>query len=121
MNKIALALASVVVLAASSSMATEAWKVVEGPHGSVTGLWSVAFSGDRISGAADMFGARGQSTKYRLAGKLEAGVYTAQRLSPSDGVMCMYRGARRFDGVIAGTAICGGQSGPWSAVPVKKK
>jgi hypothetical protein len=121
MKNSAVALALTAILAASPSMAAEAWKVVEGPRGTVKGMWRVEFEGDRISGAADMFGAQGQSSKYRLAGKLEAGVYTAQRLSPSDGVMCMYRGAKRLDGAIAGTAICGGQSGPWTAEPVKNK
>lgn len=120
MKKIALALASVAILAASSCMASEAWRVVEGPRGTVKGMWSVIVSGAQISGAADMFGARGQKLKYGLAGKLEAGFYTAQRVSPSDGAMCLYRGAKRLDGAIAGTAICGGQSGPWLAEPINK-
>lgn len=120
MQRTALTLTLTAALGAGAASATEAWKVVEGAHGGGKGVWSVTVSGDRLSGNADMFGPRGQPLKYRLIGKLENGVYTAQRVSPSDGVDCMYRGTKRLDGAISGAAICGAQTGVWTVEPSRK-
>ncbi|MGA8169667.1 MAG: hypothetical protein WB816_02335 [Methylocystis sp.] len=103
---------SLAILAASSAQAGQVWKVAEGANGNLKGSWTITATGGQIQGSATMSNG-GQSVTYFVAGALANGVYTLQRVSPSDNTNCTYRGQPNPDGSIAGMANCNGQSNPW--------
>lgn len=105
---------------ATPAAASETWNVVEGPLGAQKGSWNVMIEGADLAGQATMSGAHGAPITYSVTGKIEKGVYSLKRQTPSDHVDCVYRGEMKGDGSIAGSSMCAGVHGPWIARPAKK-
>ncbi len=92
----------------------EVWVVTEGTNAPARGTWQIASNGGDLSGSADMINAKGQHVTFKLSGTLRNDQYSLQRISPSDGSVCVYRGAMKEPGKIAGSAICGLTSTAWN-------
>lgn len=116
--------ASLLALAATAGIAhaADTWAVREGPEGKTQGTWTIERNGESLTGSANMIGADGKPVKYRVAGRANGPHYTLRRSNSSDGVDCTYVGQidakagaaqKTFD--IAGSAICRGKTGMWSA------
>ncbi len=112
--------AAFVLAAAAPAFASDAWNVIEGPQGSQKGTWTLVTAGAVVTGTAKMAGPHGEPVAYQVTGRLEKGVYTLARQASSDRRDCMYRGAMKDDGSIAGSATCDGEQGPWIARPAHK-
>lgn len=112
MKRLALAFSLALAPAVASA---ETWMVVEGA-GKVKGSWTVSTAGPSINGAATMKNENGMAIAYKLAGNAQNGNYVIQRIQPSDGVACTYIGKAAGPKAIHGTAKCGRNDAPWSAV-----
>ena len=103
------------LVAASSAPAfAEVWTVTEGTGAPARGAWQMTVTGGNVSGSADMVNPRGQKVSFKVSGAVKGNTYTLQRVSPSDGSMCMYRGEMKEPGKISGSAMCGPSSTAWT-------
>ena len=100
--------------AGSSAFAAEVWVVTEGTSNPTRGTWQITAKGNDLSGSAEMINARGQHVTFKLAGTIKNDQYSLQRVSPSDGSVCAYRGAMKQPGKISGSTMCGPNSTAWN-------
>jgi hypothetical protein len=103
-------------IAATPALASDTWKITQGTRGEVNGVWNVIDKGEEIVGSAKMSGPAG-NVAYNIAGRLRNGVYTLTASGSSDNRNCRFQGEKKPDGSIVGSAICGGEQGPWLAHP----
>jgi hypothetical protein len=133
-------------LSAGAAQAADKWEVREGPQGKVRGVWEVQrqqqnhnhdgnhgnrpqqatsashhhhHNAQTYTGSAQMELVNGQKLKYSVLGSKKEGVFMFQRLSPTDGKLCNYRGQKQPDGTITGTAFCGSDTHTWSAKKIQ--
>jgi hypothetical protein len=138
--------AAAAALSTGSALAGDKWEVREGPQGKVRGVWEVqrqhnnqghqGHQGNRpqhttstshhhhhnsqtYTGSAQMELVDGQKLKYSVLGSRKEGIFMFQRLSPTDGKLCNYRGQKQPDGTITGTAFCGSDTHTWSAKKIE--
>jgi hypothetical protein len=104
------------IVAAPPALASDTWKITQGTRGEVNGVWNVIDKGEEIVGSAKMSGPAG-NVAYNIAGRLRNGVYTLTASGSSDNRNCRFQGEKKLDGSIVGSAICGGEQGPWLAHP----
>ena len=56
---------------------------------------------------------QGKRVTFKLTGSIKNGQYTLQRVAPSNGQNCVYRGDMNQPGKINGSAMCGAGPTAW--------
>ena len=106
------------VMLSGTAHAAETWEVKEGPHGQVKGIWQLERVNQTFTGTARMSWFNGATLTYTVRGTFQNGIMSFNRISPSDGKACEYRGTLKNDGSIAGSTVCGFSTSLWNARPI---
>ena len=84
-------------LTAKAEEAGEVWQVVEGPNGSIKGVWNVTREGNRLIGNAHMVKGNGAPLSYNVTGTIQRGQLVVNRTDVSDRTECHYLAGTRED------------------------
>jgi hypothetical protein len=113
MIKLALTTA-VAVIAFSAPVLAEQWNVTEIATSGIkraSGTWTVATTGDKVSGKGDLQLDNGSAVSYKLDGTVAGGVYTLNLADRTDGKKeCVWTGKPNESGrVYNGDVVCGSE------------
>ena len=104
---------SLLIVLGASPASAEVWNVMEGTNRAANGTWTVNAAGGALPGTAEMTDAQGRRVTFKLTGSVKNGQYMMQRVAPSNGHNCVYRGDMNQTGKISGSAMCGPASTAW--------
>ncbi len=108
-----LILPALIAVLGATPAAAEVWTVMEGTAKASRGTWQVNAIGSELTGTGEMTDDKGQRVTFKLAGTTRNGEYTMQRVGPSNGMNCVYRGDMKQPGKINGSAMCGSSPAAW--------
>ena len=103
----------ILLLVAAKPAVAEVWQVTEGTQKASRGTWTVNAIGSELNGTAEMTDDQGRRVTFKLTGTIKGSQYALQRVSPSNGANCVYRGDMNQPGKISGSAICGPNQTAW--------